>query len=105
MKLFAFLMAFLILTLGIIPCADAEGGAYDGKAKTELSKTNHPQDDQQQDDCSPFCHCTCCAGSFINRYIPGFNITLHYKSKLSNCFSPSELKEISLPIWQPPQIV
>jgi len=49
MKIFAFIMAFLVLALSIMPCAD--GGANESKATTIVEKSNHQQNDPQQDDC------------------------------------------------------
>lgn len=105
MKLLAFILAFLVLTLSVMPCADNGNPENEGKVKTELSKADQRQSDQQQDDCSPFCHCTCCAGFSINHFITSVSIIPPYESNELSCFLPSNVRAIALPIWQPPQLV
>ena len=105
MKFFAFIMAFLVLALSIMPCADKGNPEIQGKIKTLFTKCNHPQDDQQQDNCSPFCHCTCCSCFSINHFIVALSIIPPFENNLAPSFISSEVIEISLPIWQPPQLV
>ena len=102
MKLFAFIMALLVLTLSCMPCADE---ALPGeKANTALSKACSNSDDHT-DDCSPFCTCNCCAGFTINvsfLQITGSISTVVAKNKIH---LPERISNVSLPIWQPPQLV
>ncbi len=44
MKLFTFLMAIMVLTLSVMPCADDANAMDNSKAKTELTKSTHRQD-------------------------------------------------------------
>ena len=103
MKIFAFIMAILVLALSIMPCAD--DGANKSKATTIVEKSNHQQNDPQQDDCSPFCHCTCCGTFSPNHSITVLSYILTYLSISKSSFLPADLIEIALPIWQPPQLV
>ena len=105
MKVIVFIMAFLVLALSVMPCADADIKTTDGKAKTELTKSNHEAGNPQQDDCSPFCQCSCCAGFCINHFITSIIITLPFGNKIKPAFLPSGILDIALPIWQPPQLV
>lgn len=105
MKFFAFIMAFLVVALSILPCADTGVGANDSKAKTELAKSNTQKGDMQQDDCSPFCHCTCCAGFTINHFIASIAVIPPYESTTKTAFLPVNLLDAALSIWQPPQLV
>jgi hypothetical protein len=104
MKLFAFIMAVLVLAQSVMPCGDNESIINKVKSKTELTKANNKQSDQR-DDCSPFCSCSCCAGvaflapsmkaSFLNpQMVPVYCGTIS-----------THLFRIALPIWQPPQLV
>jgi hypothetical protein len=95
-------MAVLFLALSCLPCAD--GAVIRGKAKTELIAISDQQDDEHEDACSPFCQCACCAGLSISHSILGITYKIHYYDKTYTSFSHSEIIEISLPIWQPPQL-
>ncbi len=105
MKIIAFIMAFLVLALSVMPCADTDNVANDSKAKTALTKLNQQRDNPQQDDCSPFCQCSCCAGFCINHFIASIVITTPCGSKIQPAFLPAGILDIALPIWQPPQLV
>ena len=98
-------MAFLVLALSVMPCADIGVAANDGIGKTELSKTSNPKDQQQPDDCSPFCHCTCCAGFSINHFIADLTQTPEYECDPTSGFLPAAITGIASSIWQPPQLV
>ena len=104
MKFFAFIMAILVLALSIMPCADKEIVDNESKAKTVLENLNHQQGDPQQDDCSPFCHCSCCGTFSPNYSITTLSHSLSYQSIARSSFLPADIIEIALPIWQPPQL-
>jgi hypothetical protein len=103
MKLFAFIMALLVLALSIVPCADINASAND-EANTEITKSTQQKGDPQQDDCSPFCHCTCCASFSINNYTATVNSPDLFSLTGFSSFLPDNLIERSLPVWQPPKI-
>ena len=98
-------MAFLVLGLSVMPCADIGIPVNDGKAKTELAKSNTQKGDTQQDDCSPFCTCNCCAGFSINHFIASIAYIFPYESTAKAAHLPSSVFDVALPIWQPPQLV
>jgi hypothetical protein len=88
-----------------MPCTDEAFGMIDKKTSITFSKCQNQQDDSHSDDCSPFCTCNCCAGFAIisNSYKIGY---LVFSSVEKNTVHlPVSLSEISLPIWQPPQLV
>lgn len=105
MKFFAFIMAFLVLALSVMPCADAGATIYDGKAKSEITKTTDAQGHTDADACSPFCYCACCASFSINHFIVSFNIIPPNVSNPISSYLPADIIEVALPVWQPPQIV
>ena len=105
MKIIAFIMAFLVLALNVIPCADTVNAANESKSKMVVAKSNSQKSDPQQDDCSPFCHCTCCGTFSPNHSITVLSYILTYLSISKSSFLPADLIEIALPIWQPPQLV
>lgn len=102
MKFFAFIMAFIVLAISAMPCAD--GVIAMSKAKTEIQKTNHQQNDHPTKDCSPFCSCSCCTGSPIPQHLSELIFIKPEFIRSYNSFYSSPIKEISLSIWQPPQM-
>ncbi len=99
MKLFAFIMAFLVLTLSALPCADI---ITDGQQTIEIA-TNQSQPDQDHNDaCSPLCHCSCCAGFSLNHFIPSLINNSLILSNVSHSFLSSDVIQIAATIWQPP---
>lgn len=97
-------MAFLVLALSCLPCADDVASRNSEKAKTEIGQEAQPEDDHE-DACSPFCQCSCCAGFSINHTITAISYDINYNNSCYSSFHRSEIIEISLPIWQPPQLV
>jgi len=105
MKIIAFIMAFLVLALNVIPCADTVNAANESKSKMVVAKSNSQKSDPQQDDCSPFCSCTCCAGFSVNHSVASIAAIISYEERYQTAYLPADIIEISLPIWQPPQLV
>jgi hypothetical protein len=71
--------------------------------RTEISKAVPCQDDHE-DECAPFCNCSCCSFFLFNQTAV---ISLYLSSELNKTFAsflPEDTSEISLPIWQPPQL-
>lgn len=105
MRIIAFILAFIVLALSCLPCADGAYAMNAGMAKSELIKEPTQQNDQDHNDaCSPFCHCTCCAGFSINHSVVSINVLILLPSKSFSSYLSDNTIEISLPIWQPPQL-
>jgi hypothetical protein len=105
MKFFAFIMAILVLALSIMPCADGAIAMNQTEIKTEISKTTHQHDVPNHDICSPFCHCACCSAVTVIPFISIINTELAISDKTKAAFLPSQVIDITLPVWQPPQLV
>jgi hypothetical protein len=104
MKFFAFIMAFLMLALPVLPCADNDE-AHDDRAKTAIVKQNDQQREQEHNDiCSPFCHCTCCAGFSIYHIFTASTSLVLSNRKAYTSYLPDDLIGNSSAIWQPPQL-
>jgi len=105
MRFFSFIMAFLVLWLSCLPCADEAFAMDTGKVKVEIVKKNSQQQEQNHKDaCSPFCQCACCTGFSMN-YTLAFASSLPIICKKQfACHLPATTVKISLPIWQPPQL-
>lgn len=104
MRFTAFIMALLVLVLSCLPCADADAMP---DVKTELLKHSGPGHPHQHEDlCSPFCHCSCCS-TFSIITIP-LLIPAPIQQPAGITYTaqvPDAVIEISLPVWQPPQLV
>jgi len=104
MKFFAFMMIVILLVQCVTPCADAGCGADTGK--TEISKTLHQPGDLDQDDCPPLCSCSCCGCfSSVHSFVSHIAINSFCTSNPNAEYLPKATQKISLPIWQPPQLV
>jgi hypothetical protein len=103
MKFLAFIMAILVLAMSVMPCADSANAI--SKAKTEFKKASHQCGNSKSDICSPFCQCACCAGFTIIYRNSLFTAISFAVNKQISSFLPSEVIDITLPVWQPPQLV
>lgn len=104
-KIIGFFMGLLVLALSCMPCADDDACKNPAGSTSEVAHSHARQGDEHKDACSPFCHCTCCAGFSISHFITT-DIQPEVSSKnLFNSYLPANLTDISLSIWQPPQSV
>jgi hypothetical protein len=87
-----------------MPCTDGIK-AMDSKAKQEVAKTSHQQEHPKTDACSPLCSCSCCSGTPIPQALSKLTIFKPELTQQYSSFYSSSIKGISLPIWQPPQLV
>lgn len=96
-------MAILVLSLSCLPCGDVNIIVVkEGKAKNELSKC--ADGDKHEDDCSPFCHCSCCAGFSIHHQVAVLQQSCPPSASLHASRYIQMIREVSIPIWQPPQL-
>lgn len=104
MRLLTFFMAVLVLSLSCLPCGDVETLVLkEGKAKYELSKC--ADGDEHEDDCSPFCHCSCCAGFSIHHQVAVIQQSCPQLAALHTSRYLETIREVSIPVWQPPQLI
>lgn len=103
MKVFAVFMSFLILGLTVMPCMDAVAFSIEDH-KTELSSQGNCGDHEDRDDCSPFCSCTCCAGSTVINGTVGIASVHIFPAKTYHTYLPTDPTAISRPVWQPPRL-
>jgi len=105
MKPLSFFMAWLVLSLSCLPCADCDAMALKSESqKIGMAKPCSQKENDHNEGCSPFCQCACCAGFLIyhNFTIVGTLPTISCKNSSSNL--EGQLIEISIPVWQPPKI-
>ncbi len=104
MKIFALIMAIVVITLSCTPCMDGAFAMSNAKAAIGKSTSNEQSDHKDGDTCSPFCSCNCCTG--LASLLSPVKLTpiIRAESKQYASFLPSAVIEISLPVWQPPQL-
>jgi len=102
MKMLSVILAFLVLGLSCLPCDDNASIAQIGNLTIELA--NHQNSQDHKDACSPFCHCTCCASFLLNHTQPLPSTRNDSRPASFSCYLPAHLIEVSLPVWQPPQL-
>ena len=105
MKFFAFILAIMVLALNGMPCMDEPYVIDQAKENAIISVSHNSHDHNDSDACSPFCTCSCCSSGFtflsstlLNQH------TIFAPAKMYASYLPSTIIEISLPIWQPPQL-
>jgi len=103
-KIFAAILSFLVLTLNCLPCPDD----FDQKACEVKNGSGHRQkhrDKQNEEDtCSPFCHCTCCTGFSIAHIPVTASILVSFDTRLYSSYLPGPVINYSSAVWQPPRI-
>ncbi|MFM9911889.1 MAG: DUF6660 family protein [Chitinophagaceae bacterium] len=105
-KFLILLFAYYILLLPCFPCTDTDECIINTKSAIPISSTDHPDDNPENEGCSPFCSCSCCGHIFVPNFQlekvavskPIDNLTKQFfyatVSLSSDCFGS---------IWQPPK--
>jgi hypothetical protein len=103
-KFIAFFMAFLLPALSFLPCADIATHVDDCNKKILVSAPAHQHSDPGDNDgCSPFCHCACCAAIAFQQIGNSFSIiNLSAKNK-SSIYLHADILHIASEVWQPPR--
>jgi len=103
MKIFAFIMACVILIISVVPCTDAK--AFGSKRKTSIVKAAQQNNKPAYPDaCSPLCICSCCAGCSMYSSSPQLVKFVYQISPVYPSFILADTHQVALPIWQPPQL-
>jgi hypothetical protein len=100
-------MAVIVLALSCIPCMDGAYAMTNNAATIENSTSKNRQEQQHKgnDACSPFCTCNCCAGFAFSPFSIKVQSIVHVAAKKYSSYLSSSAIAISLPVWQPPQLV
>ena len=105
MKIFAFIMACIVLALSCTYCTDGVSVMKGNKQKVAIVKKSDNSKKNQSDNCSPFCQCSSCPGFYISKSINSSELIV-FQTSTEFCFLHSNnLIGIPLPIWQPPQLL
>lgn len=105
MKVTAIFLTILLFALNFIPCRDAVDLApKSGHTAVELPGSHNDSDKHADDSCSPLCICSCCSlASMPSPVIVVDNIIERAHPEFVSMYA-GQLLDISLPIWQPPQL-
>lgn len=108
MKLLTVILSFYIFALSASPCVDIEVESAAHSTVAHSSEKDNHSHDKENDLCSPFCICNCCAGVTLT-YVPviTYDFTVRFEQiRSSNSIYTSVLhSNFYGSIWQPPQIV
>ncbi|MET0638015.1 MAG: DUF6660 family protein [Chitinophagaceae bacterium] len=105
MKLFSIILSLIMMGLSNVPCGDRGGDTCPEPGMGAYSSGGGETHSDHEDLCSPFCQCNCCAGYSIHyETVAEAEIFLPGKNKFIS-FLPEKISEVSLPVWQPPQIL
>lgn len=139
MRIITFIMAFLVLALSCVPCADGseqemtlkvsnalaqastatasdehQTGNSDQTGDRQKNNDKHntgdkqnasdEQNDEHDDNCSPFCHCSCCAGFSINHQVATLQQPWPHTGGAHSTRYVVSISEAHIPVWQPPQL-
>ena len=102
MRIFTTILAFLMLSLSCIPCADSIVANI--SAGEKLVAQHGMNDLQHKDDCSPLCTCSCCGPVTFVSVHPFVDYPLTHGTVSYGCYIASHIQDILLPVWQPPQL-
>lgn len=96
------ILATYIFALMVLPCNDACNSAELTEIAIEhAAQTNHQNDN---DVCSPFCFCSCCATAMTELHVPGYSYMPYISAKGFSPLSQSYFSQDIASIWQPPKI-
>lgn len=96
-------MAAIILVLSCMPCQDTAAMKLEKDHVEDTRSTE--QDHQHKDFCSPLCICSCCSSSTISSSTLVIPIFAPQVMPVHNSHYLGAVISISLPVWQPPQLI
>ncbi|RYE27541.1 MAG: hypothetical protein EOP45_00835 [Sphingobacteriaceae bacterium] len=104
MKFFAIFFSLYMTVLALMPCQDKEDIAREFTAHYTIQKGHSGTDKCGQETCSPFCICACCS---TVRALQQHAITQHLEKPVFKVYAAlltPALQQVSISIWQPPQL-
>lgn len=104
-KFFASIMSCIVLILSCTYCADGASSVNGNKQKVEMIKKSNSSQKDQSDNCSPLCQCNSCPGFYLSKIVSSSELITLQTSIEFGILHTNNLIGISLPIWQPPQLI
>lgn len=103
MRIIALFCLMMVSLLNFVPCADEQPVPSGTEMTVRLAAQNH-ENTLSADHCSPFCNCTCCATSSIAKIMSLTSTPVKEHQTNTRPYQAGEYIDISMPVWQPPQI-
>jgi hypothetical protein len=106
MRSIRLLLALYILFLAVTPCSDEMVLVHEGKSISALSiKSDHNHSEADQDGCTPFCVCSCCATNIQLSHATDIALVpfFHNTKIITPYFDIPVLHGVKS-IWQPPKL-
>lgn len=87
----------------LVPCSDVS--FVEVNAKYESVKNTTDNNQNKTDECSPFCSCACCSVPTVAQTL--FALVFHHPivHPVYSEYKHGEFINVSIPIWQPPQLI
>jgi hypothetical protein len=105
MRAVSFILSIVTFCLAVCPCGDRYEWA-DDSASEMVATIDHQHSSGEQDACTPFCICTCCA---THVQLPiDFDLTTlnpEHNTPVITAYLEKSLSSEALSIWQPPRLV
>lgn len=102
MKFLSFICVVVVLALNFVPCADVNGTE---ECQTIVTTAGHQDAPAHTDDCTPFCHCSCCASTVVVKLASSLAIPFKTSTSAYIPHFEGESLDINLPIFQPPKVI
>ncbi|MEO5645370.1 MAG: DUF6660 family protein [Bacteroidia bacterium] len=97
------LFAIYIFGLSLTTCTDGVDNNGCGKVNAQIQTSNNESQHHQDENCSPFCVCSCCSGAIITKV--GFTLVVSPLATERLLFATPQFNSADYSsIWQPPKI-
>lgn len=106
-KYLAFILGLLLQVLTCFPCSDTEECTPVQITVTDHPVTTHDNHRHENESCSPFCVCSCCAAVtvFVPEIYPLFPEIKKFETRATYIIGQEQLHSYEdQNIWQPPQL-
>jgi hypothetical protein len=104
MKLFCFILSVYVVMLSAMPCCTDTDCQIKATAKKELAGKSSQKEKACQG-CSPFFTCGTCMGFILSKpFTPNLKPIAETPEKMFVVYQQPYVQQVSLSIWQPPQI-
>lgn len=104
MKLVAYLLCFIIISMQSMPCGDTFYSA-EGTARISVTQDNHADAPQHNDQCTPFCSCNCCQTMVVKVNFNSLEKIPHAQPLNNREYRLPRVASLYYPIWEPPKLV
>lgn len=103
MRIFSYILVMVVLVLNLVPCADAHDTDVEN-ATVYATEQESSHSSTGADDCTPFCHCSCCAASTTLKMCGSLKSPFHSFTTAELHYIEDSYPSISHTIWQPPKL-